>query len=183
MERHKEETRAARGVSWLETLIADLRYGARALVKRPGYAALAIFTLGLGIGANTAIFSVINGVLLKPLPYEHGDRLVVVRQSAPLAGQRQTGVTGLILLIACANVANLTLARMLGRDRRSSSALKPSPAWCRLPSPTRCRSPARSRAPRGSTSRGVSPTTPTAGRPPTSAWRATSTSTRSVFRW
>jgi predicted permease len=92
MEKHKEETRDARGVSWFETLVADLRYGARALVKRPGYAALAIATLGLGIGANTAIFSVINGVLLKPLPYEHGDRLVVVQQSAPLAGQRTTGV-------------------------------------------------------------------------------------------
>ncbi len=93
MEKHKEETRDARGVSWLETLVADLRYGARALAKRPGYAALAVLTLGLGIGANTAIFSVINGVLLKPLPYEHGNRLVVVQQSAPLAGQRQTGVS------------------------------------------------------------------------------------------
>ena len=77
MEKHKEETRDARGVSWLETLVADLRYGARALFKHPGYALLAVLTLGLGIGANTAIFSVINGVLLKPLPYEHGDRLVV----------------------------------------------------------------------------------------------------------
>ena len=92
MEKHKEETREARGVSWIETLVADLRYGARALVKRPGYAALAVLTLGLGIGANTAIFSVINGVLLKPLPYAHGDRLMVVRQSAPLAGQPATGV-------------------------------------------------------------------------------------------
>jgi len=92
MEKHKEETRDARGVSWLETLIADLRYGARALVKRPGYAALAVLTLGLGIGANTAIFSVINGVLLKPLPYEHGDRLVVLQQSRPLSGQPAVGV-------------------------------------------------------------------------------------------
>ena len=92
MEKHKEETRDARGVSWLETLVADLRYGARALVKRPGYAALAILTLGLGIGANTAIFSVINGVLLKPLPYEHGDRLVVLQQSRPLSGQPSVGV-------------------------------------------------------------------------------------------
>ena len=58
----------------------------RALVKHPGYAALAVLTLGLGIGANTAIFSVINGVLLKPLPYEHGDRLVVVRQSRAAVG-------------------------------------------------------------------------------------------------
>ncbi len=92
MEKHKEETREARGVSWVEMLIADLRYGARSLMKRPGYAALAVLTLGLGIGANTAIFSVINGVLLKPLPYEHGDRLVLVRQSASLAGQRTLGV-------------------------------------------------------------------------------------------
>ena len=92
MEKHKEETRDARGVSWLETLVADLRYGARALFKHPGYALLAVLTLGLGIGANTAIFSVINGVLLKPLPYEHGDRLVIVQQSRPLSGQPQVGV-------------------------------------------------------------------------------------------
>ena len=92
MERHKEETREARGVTALETLVADLRYGARALFKHPGYALLAMLTLGLGIGANTAIFSVINGVLLKPLPYEHGDRLVIVQQSRPLSGQPQVGV-------------------------------------------------------------------------------------------
>ena len=92
MEKHKEETRDARGVSWVETLIADLTYGTRALFKHPGYALLAVLTLGLGIGANTAIFSVINGVLLKPLPYEHGNRLVIVQQSRPLAGQPQVGV-------------------------------------------------------------------------------------------
>ena len=92
MEKHKEDTRDARGVGAIETLVADLRYGARALFKHPGYAALAIVTLGLGIGANTAIFSVINGVLLKPLPYEHGDRLVIVQQSRPLSGQPQVGV-------------------------------------------------------------------------------------------
>ncbi len=92
MEKHKEEARDARGVSWFETLAADLRYGARALVQRPGYAALAVLTLGLGIGANTAIFSVINGVLLKPLPYEDGNRLVVLQQSRPLSGQPTVGV-------------------------------------------------------------------------------------------
>ncbi len=92
MEKHKAETRDARGVSWFENLIADLRFGARALVKHPGYALLAVLTLGLGIGANTAIFSVINGVLLKPLPYAHGDRLVVLQQSAPLSGRANTGV-------------------------------------------------------------------------------------------
>ena len=79
-------------MSWLDELFQDVRYGVRTLAKRPGYAALAGITLGLGIGANTAIFSVINGVLLKPLPYEHGNRLAIVRQSAPLSGQAQMGV-------------------------------------------------------------------------------------------
>src|SRR6187431_3802033 len=93
MEKHMEETRDARGVSWVETLIADLRYGGRALLKHPGYALLAVLTLGLGIGANTAIFSVIYGVLLKPLPYTDSDRLVLIRQSAPLVGRADVGVS------------------------------------------------------------------------------------------
>jgi putative ABC transport system permease protein len=79
-------------MSWVDELLQDVRYGARVLMKRRSYAALAVVTLGLGIGANTAIFSVINGVLLKPLPYEHGDRLAIVRQSAVLSGQAQMGV-------------------------------------------------------------------------------------------
>jgi putative ABC transport system permease protein len=93
MEKHKAEARDARGVSWFEELVKDIRYGARQLTKNPGFAAMAILTLGLGIGSNTAIFSVINGVLLKPLPYEHGDRLVLVQQSAPLANQQNFGVS------------------------------------------------------------------------------------------
>src|SRR5688572_18026432 len=93
MEKHKEESREARGVSWFEFLIADLKYGARTLLKNPGFATLAILTLGLGIGANTAIFSVINGVLLKPLPYENGDRLVLIRQSSPGLNQQNVGVS------------------------------------------------------------------------------------------
>jgi putative ABC transport system permease protein len=92
MDKHTADTREARGISWFDELFQDIRYGVRTLAKNPGYATLAILTLGLGIGANTAIFSVINGVLLKPLPYEHGDRLVVVRQSAPLTGQPNVGV-------------------------------------------------------------------------------------------
>ncbi|MEZ5285758.1 MAG: ABC transporter permease [Vicinamibacterales bacterium] len=92
MDKHKADTREARGISWVDELVQDVRYGVRTLFSHPGYALLAVLTLGLGIGANTAIFSVINGVLLKPLPYEHGDRLVVVRQSAPLSGQNTLGV-------------------------------------------------------------------------------------------
>ncbi len=92
MDKHKADTRDVRGITWFDELSQDVKYGIRTLGRSPGYAALAILTLGLGIGANTAIFSVINGVLLKPLPYAHGDRLVVVRQSAPLSGQPQLGV-------------------------------------------------------------------------------------------
>jgi putative ABC transport system permease protein len=93
MEKHKEEARDSRGVSWLEELMADLRYGLRTLAKNPGFAALAVVTLGLGIGANTAIFSVINGVLLKPLPYENGDRLVLLQQTASRTNQPNIGVS------------------------------------------------------------------------------------------
>jgi putative ABC transport system permease protein len=71
----------------------DLRFGLRTLLKNRGFAILAILTLGLGIGANTAIFSVIHGVLLKPLPYADSDRLVLIRQSAPLIGRADAGVS------------------------------------------------------------------------------------------
>jgi hypothetical protein len=77
----------------MEQLIRDVRFGVRTLTKNRGFALLAILTLGLGIGANTAVFSVIDGVLLKPLPYANGNRLVLVRQSVPLAGRSNAGVS------------------------------------------------------------------------------------------
>ncbi|HEX4441134.1 MAG TPA: ABC transporter permease [Thermoanaerobaculia bacterium] len=86
IEKTKEEVREADRAVFLETLLQDVRYGLRSLRKSPGYAAAAILTLALGIGANTAIFSVVHGVLLQSLPYGGGDRLVRIRVDAPGAG-------------------------------------------------------------------------------------------------
>jgi putative ABC transport system permease protein len=76
-----------------DSLLKDLSFGVRSLLRSRGYAALVVLTLGLGIGANTAVFSVISGVLLRPLPYQEGDRLVLLRQSAPLANAANVGVS------------------------------------------------------------------------------------------
>jgi len=77
----------------LDQLLNDVRFGLRTLAKNRPFALLAIATLGLGIGANTAIFSVIYGVLLKPLPYADSDRLVLIRQSAPPLGRDDVSVS------------------------------------------------------------------------------------------
>jgi putative ABC transport system permease protein len=77
----------------MDRVLQDLRYAVRMLARNPGFALVAILTLGLGIGANTAVFSAINAVVLQPPPYGDPSRLVVIRQSAPAAGRPDTGIS------------------------------------------------------------------------------------------
>jgi len=78
IERAKEECREVRGVNLLEAVVQDVRYGLRMLRKNPGFTAVAVLTLAFGIGANTAVFTVVNGVLLRSMPFPEADRLFLV---------------------------------------------------------------------------------------------------------
>jgi putative ABC transport system permease protein len=81
-----EAVRAQRGLPWLESLGADFKYAVRSLRHSPAFTLVVVTTLALGIGANTAIFSVVRGVVLKPLPHRDGDRLVYLRHSIEAPG-------------------------------------------------------------------------------------------------
>src|SRR5438094_3513897 len=96
-EKFKEECREATGVHFVHTLFQDLRFGARMLCKSPGFTAVALLTIAIGIGANAAVFSVVNSVLLKPLNYPKPEELVALHQVAPGAAGLADFENGLLL--------------------------------------------------------------------------------------
>ena len=93
IEQAKQLHREERSIVWLEQTFADLRYACRNLLKTPGFSAIAVLTLALGIGANIAIFTVVNAVLLRPLPFQHPDRLVRIFDDLNGAGAKDVGTS------------------------------------------------------------------------------------------
>ncbi len=93
----REESRAMWSNNWLDDLASDVRIACRGLLRRPGFALSAILTLAIQIGANTAVFCVVNSVLLRPLPYPDPDRLISVSMKAPGAHGRTTATGDLLL--------------------------------------------------------------------------------------
>ena len=91
--RVREEVRDTRGMTFWDALVQDVRFGIRTLRRAPAYTIAAVLILALGIGANTAMFSVIDGVLLKPLPFRDGHELVLLQQSAPQTARPSVGVS------------------------------------------------------------------------------------------
>ena len=91
IEQRKEECRDARGLQLIESCLQDARYAVRSLLRTPGFTAVALLSLSLGIGANTTIFTFVNAVLLKPLPFPDAGRVVVVREQ-PLASDDTVAV-------------------------------------------------------------------------------------------
>src|SRR5437016_1684833 len=107
MERTKEECRDARGVNFIESLIQDLRYGLRMLCKNPGFASTVILTLGLGIGLNSAIFTVASGFLLREPPVKDPPNVVMLTMVNPAACWDRNPLTPTEFSSLCGKVCSL----------------------------------------------------------------------------
>jgi predicted permease len=125
-------------LTWLEDLWKDLHYGERVLMKNPGFSAIAIVTLALGIGASTAIFSVVDSVLLRPLPYQHPDRLVQVWETNTKQGYSRNVVNPINFLdwrdqnrafTSMAAISDVAVNLNLGSDPLSAPAIRVTPQF------------------------------------------------------
>src|SRR3954467_6195504 len=89
-DKKRRQSAVATAVNLMSTFLQDIRYGFRMLLKHKGFTAVAILALGLGIGANTAIFSLVNGVLLRPLQFPNAERIVYFEGRNPTAGSNES---------------------------------------------------------------------------------------------
>jgi putative ABC transport system permease protein len=93
VEQTKERVRSGRYGAWLDEITRDVRYGLRMCARNPGFSAVIVLTLAVGIGANTAIFSIVDAVLLRPLTYGEPERLVMIHETIPERGRNPVGAT------------------------------------------------------------------------------------------